>query len=103
MSVDVMKPSKYPSGSRWLPLQRAHHQTTSTVLNLKNFPVEIKGREIENGAEPSAPITKKGILTSFQTGKPMNIPDTDIVRLQHKMPLSVHLNDNSPFLVAWQM
>ncbi|ERL88176.1 hypothetical protein D910_05564 [Dendroctonus ponderosae] len=42
-------------------------------------PMEIKGREIENGAEPSAPITKKGILTSFQTGKPMNIPDTDIL------------------------
>lgn len=31
------------------------------------------------GTEPSAPITKKGILTSFINGKSMNIPDSDIV------------------------
>lgn len=37
------------------------------------------GIQSENGAEPSAPITKKGILTSFKTGKPMNIPETDVV------------------------
>lgn len=35
--------------------------------------------QAENGTDPSAPITKKGILTSFKTGKPMNIPDTDVV------------------------
>jgi cyclin-dependent kinase 10 len=36
-------------------------------------------KENENGAEPSAPISKKGILTSFLTGKSMDIPDSDIV------------------------
>lgn len=35
----------------------------------------------ENGMDPSAPITKKGILTSFRTGKSMNIPDSDVVML----------------------
>ncbi|CAH1973086.1 unnamed protein product [Acanthoscelides obtectus] len=35
--------------------------------------------QMEAGSEPSAPITKKGILTSFLTGKPMNIPETDIL------------------------
>lgn len=39
------------------------------------------GSQNENGSEPSAPITKKGILTSFKTGKPMNIPESDIVSL----------------------
>lgn len=29
--------------------------------------------------EPSAPITKKGILMSFLTGEPMPIPDADLV------------------------
>ncbi|RZC41166.1 hypothetical protein BDFB_005676, partial [Asbolus verrucosus] len=36
-------------------------------------------KENENGAEPSAPISKKGILTSFLTGKSMDIPDSDIL------------------------
>ncbi|XP_044269221.1 cyclin-dependent kinase 10 [Tribolium madens] len=36
-------------------------------------------KENENGAEPSAPISKKGILTSFLTGKSMEIPDSDIL------------------------
>lgn len=35
--------------------------------------------QTENGMDPSAPITKKGILTSFKTGNPMNIPDSDVV------------------------
>ena len=33
------------------------------------------------GMEPSAPITKKGVLTSFLTGKVMNIPESDIVSM----------------------
>lgn len=32
------------------------------------------------GPDPSAPITRKGVLTSFLTGKPMEIPEQDIVR-----------------------
>ncbi|VEN59056.1 unnamed protein product [Callosobruchus maculatus] len=38
-----------------------------------------KSPQMECGSEPSAPITKKGILTSFLTGKPMNIPESDIL------------------------
>ncbi len=29
--------------------------------------------------EPTAPITKKGILMSFLTGESMSIPDQDVV------------------------
>lgn len=49
---------------------------------IQNFsaPSKTKEKDVENGAEPSAPITKKGILTSFKTGKQMAIPDSDIVR-----------------------
>lgn len=31
------------------------------------------------GPDPTAPITRKGVLTSFLTGKPMEIPEHDIV------------------------
>ncbi|XP_044737742.1 cyclin-dependent kinase 10 [Chrysoperla carnea] len=31
------------------------------------------------GQEPSAPITRRGFLTSFKTGKTMNIPDSDVL------------------------
>ncbi|XP_018331194.1 cyclin-dependent kinase 10 isoform X2 [Agrilus planipennis] len=44
---------------------------------LKKSP--FKTGEKENGTEPTAPITKKGILTSFQSGKPMSIPDNDVL------------------------
>lgn len=33
----------------------------------------------ESGPDPSAPITRKGVLTSFLTGKAMEIPEQDIV------------------------
>lgn len=33
--------------------------------------------------EPTAPITKKGVLMSFLTGEPMSIPDTDLVSNLH--------------------
>lgn len=33
----------------------------------------------ESGPDPSAPITRKGVLTSFLTSKPMEIPEQDIV------------------------
>lgn len=33
----------------------------------------------ESGPDPSAPITRRGVLTSFLTGKPMEIPEQDIV------------------------
>lgn len=33
----------------------------------------------DSGPDPSAPITRKGVLTSFLTGKPMEIPEHDIV------------------------
>lgn len=32
-----------------------------------------------DGPDPSAPITRKGVLTSFLTGKPMEIPELDVV------------------------
>lgn len=35
---------------------------------------------MDSGPDPSAPITRKGVLTSFLTGKPMEIPEQDIVR-----------------------
>lgn len=33
----------------------------------------------DTGHEPQAPITRRGFLTSFKTGKAMNIPETDVV------------------------
>lgn len=36
----------------------------------------------ESGPDPSAPITRRGVLTSFLTGKPMEIPEQDIVIIQ---------------------
>lgn len=33
----------------------------------------------DSGPDPSAPITRKGVLTSFLTSKPMEIPEQDIV------------------------
>jgi len=34
--------------------------------------------------EPSAPITKKGVLMSLMTGGPMAIPDSDMVCFKNK-------------------
>lgn len=31
------------------------------------------------GPDPSAPITRRGILTSLLNGKPMEIPESDVV------------------------
>jgi len=33
----------------------------------------------DSGPDPSAPITRKGVLTSFLTGKAMEIPEQDVV------------------------
>lgn len=33
----------------------------------------------DSGPDPTAPITRKGVLTSFLTSKPMEIPEQDIV------------------------
>jgi cyclin-dependent kinase 10 len=33
----------------------------------------------EAGPDPSAPVTRRGVLTSFLTGKPMDIPEHDVV------------------------
>ncbi|XP_069674019.1 cyclin-dependent kinase 10 isoform X1 [Periplaneta americana] len=33
----------------------------------------------EAGPDPSAPITRRGVLTSFLTGKPMDIPEQDVL------------------------
>lgn len=32
-----------------------------------------------DGTEPSPPITRRGVLTSFKTGEPMSIPDADVL------------------------
>lgn len=44
---------------------------------------EIKSCEEENeslsNVDPSAPITRRGVLMSFVTGKVMEIPDEDLV------------------------
>lgn len=40
---------------------------------------ETSNNQTNDGMEPSAPITKRGVLTSFKTGKPMSIPDGDVV------------------------
>lgn len=44
---------------------------------------ESKSHEDENesaaNADPSAPVTRRGILMSFVTGKVMEIPDEDLV------------------------
>lgn len=37
------------------------------------------GNLCEAGPDPSAPITRRGILTSLLSGKPMEIPEQDIV------------------------
>lgn len=36
-------------------------------------------RSNEASSDPSAPITNKGVLTSFVTGKKMAIPEQDLV------------------------
>ncbi|XP_017783565.1 PREDICTED: cyclin-dependent kinase 10 isoform X2 [Nicrophorus vespilloides] len=46
---------------------------------LHKSPLPKIGPQNENGMEPSAPITKKGVLTSFKTGKTMSIPDSDVL------------------------
>jgi len=38
-------------------------------------------KKLEAGSDPTAPITRKGVLTSFLTGKPMEIPEHDVVYL----------------------
>lgn len=45
----------------------------------------------EAGPDPSAPITRKGVLTSFLTGKPMEIPDQDIVIIRIIRNLRIYL------------
>lgn len=48
-----------------------------------------------DGAEPSAPITRRGVLTSLKTGKQMSIPDSDVVRT--KISLRKKIACNSMF------
>lgn len=36
----------------------------------------------EAGPDPSAPITRRGVFTSFLTGKAMDIPEQDVVTIQ---------------------
>ncbi|KAK9880999.1 hypothetical protein WA026_014342 [Henosepilachna vigintioctopunctata] len=51
-----------------------------SVDTLRKSPQNAKSsKEPENGSEPSAPVTKKGILTSFKTGKQMVIPESDLL------------------------
>ena len=40
---------------------------------------DIESKAPAEGTDPSAPITRRGVLTSFLTGKPMEIPEQDIV------------------------
>lgn len=44
----------------------------------ENNDVENKGAN-DAGSDPSAPITRRGVLTSFLSGKPMEIPEQDVV------------------------
>ncbi|KAL3276901.1 hypothetical protein HHI36_012271 [Cryptolaemus montrouzieri] len=47
---------------------------------LRKSPSQMKtNKEQENGSEPSAPVTKKGVLTSFKSGKQMTIPESDLL------------------------
>lgn len=41
----------------------------------------MDGKGIELGRDPTAPITRRGVLTSLLTGKPMEIPEQDVVSL----------------------
>lgn len=70
MSTDILKPGNF----RTLVTQTTDSLTLQ-VISGRKVP------DIESGTEPWAPVTKKGILTSFQNGKPMNIPDGDLVSL----------------------
>lgn len=36
---------------------------------------------IEAGPDPTAPVTRRGILTSLLTGKQMEIPEQDVVSI----------------------
>lgn len=74
MSVDILKKRK------------SYNLTFTQFLSYKHYkfssaPAAAKEKD-ENGAEPSAPITKKGVLTSFLTGKQMTIPESDLVSMQ---------------------
>lgn len=67
----------------------------------------------DSGPDPSAPITRKGVLTSFLTGKAMEIPEQDIVinSILFYLPLNLSLkilfdiHDARFYLcfTAWQM
>ncbi|XP_074034879.1 cyclin-dependent kinase 10 [Leptinotarsa decemlineata] len=39
----------------------------------------IMTKEFDEGSEPTAAVNKKGVLTSFLTGKIMNIPESDML------------------------
>lgn len=67
-------------------------ETLILVTHFDNFSEGIMGKKsVENndtdkkllsdaGPDPTAPIIRRGILTSFLSGKPMEIPERDIVR-----------------------
>nr|CAD7410406.1 unnamed protein product [Timema cristinae] len=54
--------------------------TVFTAYGKRSIDVEGDDRgPNEAGPDPSAPITRRGVLTSFLTGKPMQIPEQDVV------------------------
>ncbi|XP_066590741.1 cyclin-dependent kinase 10 [Prorops nasuta] len=57
--------------------------TKDESIGIEKQPTESndtdKKASLEAGPDPTAPITRKGILTSFLTGKPMEIPEEDIL------------------------
>ena len=48
-------------------------------MDKKSGDNDLDAKGAENGRDPTAPITRKGVLTSLLTGKPMEIPELDIV------------------------
>lgn len=48
---------------------------------IKKTGEDAEKKILEIGPDPTAPITRKGVLTSFLTGKPMEIPEQDIVSI----------------------
>jgi len=63
----------------------------------------------DSGPDTSAPITRKGVLTSFLTGKAMEIPEQDVVINYYYIILCKFISKEfiKPnfylYFTAWQM
>lgn len=63
------------------PSLKLYDRMSIILPNDSSLPNTVEEKETVEYVDPYIPMTRRGILMSFLTSKPMEIPDEDLVRL----------------------